>query len=302
MMRHGGRFNRKGQRKGGQFRDTYAYGSEAPVPIQKLLNHAGFVQAAKDLWADQCGENVVVEPQIIFANFMVPGENQMVHTDVPEFRGCSRKNTPEWLLVCMHHSRLFSKYYMPIATSVIWLSDLTSGGELAFYPDPAKPASTKKPSFNTALLLDTDSIYHGVDPVIGRSTPPPVVPIGATLCYGDDGKWRVDVPDRGNSMYEGMTWQELRMSVQWKAYCFKDEAERQLWLQHSDDISPEEAFTTLVEEVRKRGGSTGREGETQEQLAEKIVDAFVGSLFPMELRQAHEGDGGSAAAALRAGL
>jgi len=58
-----------------------------------------------------------------YANVLLPGQELAVHTDVPEFRGASRKTLPQWLLVAMHHSQLFERWRVPIATGVTWWSD-----------------------------------------------------------------------------------------------------------------------------------------------------------------------------------
>ena len=70
--------------------------------IEPYLFHEGFVEAARAVHGRS-----VIEPAIVFANLMVPGQELAVHTDVPEFRGCNRKVMPQWLLVAMHHSGLF---------------------------------------------------------------------------------------------------------------------------------------------------------------------------------------------------
>ena len=105
----------------------------------------------------------MIEPAIAYANLMVPGQELAVHTDVPEFRGCNRKVVPQWLLVVMHHSGLFDEWRMPIATGIAWFHDC-DGGALAYWPDgPAFPAATHAAQYNTAMVLDTDSVFHGVD-------------------------------------------------------------------------------------------------------------------------------------------
>ena len=47
-----------------------------------------------------------------------------MHTDVPEFRGANRKRYPQWLIVVMHHSGLFDRWRMPIATGVAYFGEL----------------------------------------------------------------------------------------------------------------------------------------------------------------------------------
>ena len=73
------------------------------------------------------------------------------------------------------------------------------------------------------------------------------------------------------------------MSVQWKAYCFKHEEERRMWLEHSDDISPRAAYERLVSEVVQRGKATGKESVME--LAAKICREFI--RVPDELQQTH---------------
>src|SRR5437879_3374583 len=145
------------------FRETYAYGDEVFADgIEPFARHERLVEGARELHGRQ-----VIVPAIVYANILLPGQELAVHTDVPEFRGANRKVVPQWLLVVMHHSRLFDAWRMPIATAISYFGQ-GGGGELAYYPDgPAGAAATYAPRHNTAVVLDTDSIFHGVDRVAG---------------------------------------------------------------------------------------------------------------------------------------
>ena len=81
--------------------------------IEPFLHHEGLVDAARAVHG-----RPVIEPAIVYANILVPGQELAVHTDVPEFRGANRKIVPQWLIVVMHHSGLFDAWRMPIATGV----------------------------------------------------------------------------------------------------------------------------------------------------------------------------------------
>src|SRR6185503_16421449 len=106
------------------FRESYAYGDEILIDgIEPFLRHEGFVDAARAVH----GRPVIV-PAIVYANILLPGQELAVHTDVPEFRGANRKKFPQWLMVAMHHSRLFDAWRMPIVTGVAWFS-ACQGGE-----------------------------------------------------------------------------------------------------------------------------------------------------------------------------
>jgi hypothetical protein len=249
------------------FREEYAYGTRPLIEgIEPFLFHEGFVEAARQIHGRQ-----VIEPAIVFANLMVPGQELALHTDVPEFRGVNRKLHPQWLLVAMRHSELFEDWRMPIATGVAWFHD-TDGGEFAFYPDGADgPPVYHKVAYNTALLVDTDSVFHGVDRVAPSETEIPALKPGMQLAFDGDSRWSVRDGDRAVADYR---WEELRFSISWKAYCFADEAEREAWRTHTDDLSLEATLATLVEDLRSRGRITGDTPPSRE-LALMIIDEYI---------------------------
>ncbi len=173
------------------FREEYAYGRDEHIAgIAPFLFHEPFVEAARAIHGRS-----VIEPAIAYANLMVPGQELAVHTDVPEFRGANRKVVPQWLLVVMQHSRLFDEYRMPIATAVAWFHDC-DGGELAYWPDGALgPAHRHRVTYNTALVLDTDTVFHGVDRIADVAADDlPRLRSGTTL-DADDGRWVLRGPD-----------------------------------------------------------------------------------------------------------
>jgi hypothetical protein len=250
------------------FREEYAYGTKALIEgIEPFLFHEGFVGAARQIHGRQ-----VIEPAIVFANLMVPGQELALHTDVPEFRGVNRKLHPQWLLVAMRHSELFEDWRMPIATGVAWFHDC-DGGEFAFYPDGAdRPPVYHKVAYNTAVLVDTDSVFHGVDRVApGDATELPSLKPGMLLTFEGYGRWSVRDGDRSVAEY---AWDELRFSISWKAYCFTDEAERDAWRAHTDDLSLDATLATFVDDLRARGRITNQPPPPRE-LALMIIDEYI---------------------------
>lgn len=249
------------------FREEYAYGTEPLIEgVEPFLFHEGFVDAARKIHG-----RPLVEPAIVFANLMVPGQELALHTDVPEFRGANRKLHPQWLLVAMRHSGLFEDWRMPIATGVAWFHDC-KGGEFAFYPDGAGgEAVTHEVTYNTALLVDTDSVFHGVDPIdLPTGELPPLKP-GMHLVSAGDERWWVRA---GDDVVASYRWDELRFSISWKAYCFADEAERDAWESHTDDLDLEWTLARLVDDLRERGRIDGDPPPTRE-LAETIIDEYI---------------------------
>jgi len=251
------------------FRETYAYGEEIHAPgIETFYRNQALIEAARAIF-----DRAIVEPAIVFANILVPGQELAIHTDVPEFRGLNRKKHPQWLLVVMHHSGLFDDWRIPIATAVSWYHD-ARGGAFAFYPGGAKaPVRVHEVAFNTAVILDTDSVFHGVDRVDQSERAMPVFEPGMRL-YANDRRWTVKQGDQTISEY---AWEEMRFSVSWKAYCFADEGERKAWREGSQDLSLDHVLDTLCDDLRARGRIDTTRPANRE-LAKILVDEYVG--FP----------------------
>jgi hypothetical protein len=275
FVRTGGRFGRKDADRGlmaartNYFRETYAYADEVTAPgIELFMHHDALLDAARRLHG-----RGVIEPAIGYANVLLPGQELAVHTDVPEFRGANRKVVPEWLLVVMHHAGLFERWRMPIATGISYFGG-GRGGELAYYPDGAAgDAATYAPSHNTAVVLDTDSVFHGVDRVLGDERELGRIRPGMHLRYEGDRRWTVRDGDEVISSYDE---DEVRLSISWKAYCFTDEDERAAWRTKADDLSLEVILATLVDDLRARGRleANGRRPPDAE-LGRLLINEYV---------------------------
>ena len=249
------------------FRETYAYGDQVFAPgIEPLYENERLVEAAKQIF-----DRPIVEPAIVYANILLPGQELAIHTDVPEFRGLNRKLHPEWLIVVAHHSGLFDEYRMPIATSVSWYQD-TNGGEFAFYPDGIDGAARAYDvRFNTAVIMDTDSVFHGVDRVTEIDRPIPTFLPRMRLYAEGGGRWVVRDGEEEVGRYR---WDDMRFSVSWKAYCFRDEAERDAWRTNAKDLDIETVLDTLCADLRERG-CIGDERPPNRELAEILVAEYV---------------------------
>lgn len=255
------------------FREEYAYGHETRIDgIEPFLHHDAFVEAARAIH-----DRSVIEPAIAYANLMVPGQELAVHTDVPEFRGANRKLIPQWLLVVMHHSGLFEEYRMPIATAIAWFHDC-DGGDLAYWPaGPNGDVQHHRVRYNTAMVLDTDSVFHGVERIarVPVDELPRLRP-GMTLDFAGDQRWTVHDADGAEVTH--YAWPQLRFSVSWKAYCFEDERERDTWRDHTDDLTLERVVERLVDDLCARERvrpDVARDGK----LGQLFIDEYV--RFPL---------------------
>ncbi len=272
FLRTGGRFGRNESlerlaARTNYFRETYAYGDEVRIEgIEPFLRNEAFVEAARALHG-----RPLIEPAIVYANLLVPGQELAVHSDVPEFRGVNRTRHPQWLIVVMHHSGLFGAWRMPIATAVAWFHD-AHGGEFVFYPDGRDAAAATLPArYNTAILLDTDSVFHGVDRLAETDVPVDRLRPGMRLRFDGGGQWSVLDDDRTVACYRS---DELRFSVSWKAYCFADEAERRAWREHRGDLPVEVVIERLLADLRARGRLAGAPPSDRE-LVDLLIDEYV---------------------------
>jgi len=247
------------------FRDTFAYAQPLFPEIAFFQQLPQFIDAARAVTGRQ-----VVRPAIVYLNILVPGQELAIHTDVPEFRGANRTFAPEWLLVAMHHSGLFQRWRRWIATGVSWYHDCR-GGAFTFYPHGREHAPRKLAvRRNTAIVLDTDSVFHGVESVALSDIRLPMVEPGVRLHHDGDGRWSIRRDGETRAAYQ---WDDLRLSISWKAWCFADEAEARVNDDGSDDLTHETILETFVADLRRRGRIVSRPDD--DALAHMILDEYI---------------------------
>ena len=246
---------------------TYTIPASSPTSTTRHL-----IAAARGIH----GRPLVV-PTIAYGNIMVPGHEIPLHVDVPEFRGADRRAIPQWLLIVMGQSGLFEDWRLPIATAVSWFHDREFGGEFVLLADgPQGSASTIPVRFNSAIVTDTDSVFHGVERLAGPTgsiAPLSELPIrpGMRLYREADGTWRAR---GGNAPDVSYRWEELRLSISWKAYCFRDESEYQHWAQHQDGLTLETILQSFVHDLRRRD-LMGSDVPSDTKFARLLVDTYV---------------------------
>jgi hypothetical protein len=271
FVQTGGRFGRKDSiaklaARTNYFRETYAYDEPLVPGIEPFLDHEGFRDAARRLYGRE-----IVRPNIVYANLLVPGQELAIHTDVPEFRGVNRRQDPQWLIVAMHHSRLFERWRIPIATGVAWFGN-PEGGEFAFYPEgPFGAPVAHRVRHNTAILLDTDSVFHGVDRVAETRVPIPDLKPGMKLVWNGGDRWSLV---NGDEVLARYAFADLRFSVSWKAYCFADAAEERMVREHRDDLSRARVLEVLEGDLRRRGRLQDSAPD-EKQLALTIIREYI---------------------------
>jgi hypothetical protein len=256
------------------FREEYAYGEkELARGIGRLLHSDSLIDSARLLY----GRPVVV-PYLAYGNLLVPGQELGLHTDVPAFRGADRTLLPLWLLVVMRHSGLFERWRIPIATAVCFVGGC-GGGEFAFYPDgPDGLCRQIEAESGSVVVLDADTIFHGVDRVSGDDSGVRSVGRGRMrLSSLGDRRWKLETGAGSESPHDFFYGtDDLRFSVSWKAYCFADATEVSLWSSHGDDLDRTKIVDVLVAEMCERGALASIDHRLSDtELGIRMIDTFV---------------------------
>ncbi|MGI9288507.1 MAG: hypothetical protein ACR2P1_24190 [Pseudomonadales bacterium] len=249
------------------FRETYAYGDDIQAAgIEAFMDRTELKDTAREI--SGC-PNIV--PAIVYANLLIPGQELAVHTDVPEFRGANRKTVPQWLLVTMLHSGLFDEWRIPIVTCVSWFG-AASGGAFTFYPGGSlEPRQSIPAIHNSAIILDTDKVFHGVERVNQTQPDLPSINQQTRLHFSGKDRWQLR---EGDSALAEYSWPELRYSISWKAYCFASEEEESLWREGSNDLNVDFILDRIETDLRERRVLAGKRPEPTE-FAMMMVQDFV---------------------------
>ncbi len=236
------------------FRGDWAYDKPLVEGAELFLDHEGLREAAGKLFGTRH-----VRPQIVYTNltWQLPFSQGGGHTDVPAFRGFDRTRCPIWILSVMGHSRLFEEERINIATAVAWFYKGEDGG-FEYWPDGPDGASRVHEGdvFNTAVMGDNDRMFHRVRPV-GKVEDGLLagMTLASQLEHAGGEAWRIvqDGETKASFPYE-----RIRISVSWKAQVFRDEAERRMVDEQTDDISFDAVLSRFYEDLEERGASFER--------------------------------------------
>ncbi len=242
--------------------------------IEPILENPRFAEAAARLFGSQR-----VRPWGVYSNitWQLPFDQGGGHTDVPAFLGVDRRRHPTWLLSVMGHSGLFEDERIDIATAVAWFYRGDDGG-FTYWPDgpDAPPRVHEGAIFNTAIVGDNDRMYHRVRPVGTREAG---MLAGMTLATrlehrgGDAWEIRQDGECRA-----ALAYPELRISVSWKAYVYRDAAqERAHRTGGADALTLDAVLERFAADLAERGIDLARPSDPlhEESFVELLSRAYV---------------------------
>jgi len=228
------------------FRGDWAYGKPLVEGTEVFLEHEGFRSAAQEMF-----EGGVIVPQMVYVNLNPPiAQVDPGHVDIPAFRGIDRTEYPVWLLATMLKSGLFDRWYVPSVTAVAWYYE-GEGGGFTYWPDgPDQPPISRPCIGNSAVVGDNDYMFHRVEAVgPDERTLPKGLTLESRLRWSDD-VWEVVERDDVRARYE---FEDVRVSVSWKAQVFADAQQQALYRNHEDDLTLDQAVETLLKDLRTKG-------------------------------------------------
>jgi len=230
------------------FRNFWALGEKVTFPgAEPYFHNPIFIEAARRAFGAR-----VIRPLAMMTNLNPPAPAAEPHLDLPFFRGAHRREVPSWLLAPMGYSGLFHAWAIPVASAITWFYE-GEDGAFEYWPQglEAPGCVVRAPYTNRAVLADNEYMYHRVGQVGAAEDflPENTVDYDARLHLVGDG-WEIRCGDRLIADY---AYAALRLSVLWKAFCFRDEAEATAWRNHHDDLTPQRIVAIFAADLRKRG-------------------------------------------------
>ena len=232
------------------FRGDWADTRPLVPGVEPILHSARFARGARELY--DLSDDAVIRPQLVYVNLMLPmPAADRGHTDVPAFRGIRRDRFPVWLLSVMGHSGLFGRWQIRIATAVSWWYDGV-GGQFTCWPDGPDAAPVVIPAgSNKAIIGENESMFHRVERVGAKQAELHLdgLTSGAELT-ADAGTWQVR--EQGRTLAR-VSFEDIRISVSWKAEVFSDPDEAHMADAHLDDLAIGQVWRMLASDLHGRG-------------------------------------------------
>ncbi|MDA0977037.1 MAG: hypothetical protein O3B72_00625 [Proteobacteria bacterium] len=230
----------------GWFRNFWALGGRVIFPgAEAAFHNPNFIEAAR-----QSFQSEIIQPLAMMTNFNVPAAASPPHLDLPFFRGAHQREVPSWLLAPMGYSGLFQPWAIPVASAITWFYAGT-GGDFEYWPAGVNAPSriVRQPCTNTCVLADNEYMYHRVGQM---GDPQDYLDAGisseAQLHRSDDG-WDIRL---NGDLIRHYRQHEVRVSILWKAFCFKDQYQADQYADPAGNLTPSQIVDIFCDDLRRR--------------------------------------------------
>ena len=163
------------------------------------------------------------------------------------------ENAPVWLQNVMAKSGLFTEYVVKMAQVITWWYQ-GENGTFTYWPDGplGAPQVLRHPLWNKGVVVQNEMMFHRGDPV-GAHDGPSVTGMKHRSTVGYDlaeDLWRIRTDDETIH-----TWSadQLRFLVHWNAEVYSDMDELKKVMDHTDDLTIDEAIGRLLADMRAKG-------------------------------------------------
>lgn len=241
----------------GWFRNFWALGGKVLLDgAEDAFYNANFIDAAKKSFQAE-----IVEPLAMMTNLNVPAEESPVHLDLPFFRGAHQREVPGWLLAPMGYSGLFQEWAIPVASAITWFY-AGSGGDFEYWPQGLDhPSSTvSAPYSNSSVVADNEYMFHRVGQM---GVPASYLLDGISseaLLHRSGTGWEIRHEEE---LIRSYVDSEVRISILWKAFCFKDQRVADAFHDPSCNITPQMVVDIFNSDLKEKGVDVKEPGDIE---------------------------------------
>jgi hypothetical protein len=219
--------------------------------LEDCYYNSRFLALVRSYWGAR-----YAEPETFLFNIQGPSPiGGPPHLDGTVFRGMTMENTPLWLLLTMAKSCLFRRWQAKKGQVIAWYYRGKIGGGFNCWPDgpQGQPLQIEAPMWGRAVVVENERMFHhgqACGPVAMRK------PSGLDIRskFGADPEsedgWQITTGDVVNQKVPA---QEMRFLVHWGARLYLDFEDLKVSLDHTDDITHEQALGMLIDDMRTRG-------------------------------------------------
>ena len=235
-----------------QFRGFYGQNSVCFYPeLHDCFYNDAFIETVKDYWGAQ-----YAKPTMMLFNICGPAPSASPpppHLDAVTFRGVRYENAPVWLMNCMAKSGLFTDHLVKMAQVITWWYR-GENGTFTYWPDGplGAPKVLEHPLWNKGVVVQNELMFHRGDPV-GAFDSPPIHNLKHRSMMGFDDaadEWFISTDDVRVHTYGA---RDLRFLVHWSSEVYSDMTEVKKVMDHTDDLTIEEACGRLLADMRSKG-------------------------------------------------
>eukprot|EP01006_Ploeotia_vitrea_P008991 TRINITY_DN21244_c0_g1_i1.p1 TRINITY_DN21244_c0_g1~~TRINITY_DN21244_c0_g1_i1.p1 ORF type:complete len:432 (+),score=33.61 TRINITY_DN21244_c0_g1_i1:30-1325(+) len=210
----------------------------------------------------------------------VPGQSVALHVDGIYFWGASRFVFPQWLLAVMSFSGLWNDKFVNQVQVVGYVHQWTDDreGNFVYWDENIEEPKVVPPQPLAGSAIDGSKTVHAAK-IYAPNAYIPFIDKSATvrLNHVGDDRWQIFSNDKPIANY---TTDDLRISIVYRAKCFKDAEERDRYNNQPKEsmMDLDEVLGALIKDMVKKGAlKSEKQGWDMKRLdlAVKLLDTYI---------------------------